>query len=82
MDGEDAQVLIESWMQAMSIRNANVLWTGRAGLSTDVVPSDRRQLRGVEGLMGYRRGAGARLTEDRARLARRARQVFDRLFYS
>ncbi|MDR2372774.1 MAG: bifunctional [glutamine synthetase] adenylyltransferase/[glutamine synthetase]-adenylyl-L-tyrosine phosphorylase, partial [Bifidobacteriaceae bacterium] len=33
MDGEDAQVLIESWMQAMSIRNANVLWTGRAGLS-------------------------------------------------
>ncbi|MDR2378023.1 MAG: bifunctional [glutamine synthetase] adenylyltransferase/[glutamine synthetase]-adenylyl-L-tyrosine phosphorylase [Bifidobacteriaceae bacterium] len=82
MDSADAQILIESWMQAMSIRNANVLWTGRMGPTSDVVPSDPHHLRGVAGLMGYRRGAGQQLTEDRARLARRAHQVFDRLFYS
>jgi glutamate-ammonia-ligase adenylyltransferase len=82
IDAADVCVLIESWMQAMSIRNANVLWTGRVGASSDVLPSDPRQLRGVAGLMGYPRGSSAELTEDRARVARRARQVFDRLFYA
>ncbi|MDR1187184.1 MAG: bifunctional [glutamine synthetase] adenylyltransferase/[glutamine synthetase]-adenylyl-L-tyrosine phosphorylase [Bifidobacteriaceae bacterium] len=81
MDAADAQVLIESWMQAMSIRNANVLWTGRVSATSDVVPSDPRHLRGVAWLMGYERGIGGQLVEDRARLARRARAVFDRLFY-
>jgi glutamate-ammonia-ligase adenylyltransferase len=82
MDPADAAILVESWMQAMSIRNANVLWTGRLGPSSDVVPSDPRHLRGVAGLMGYARGDSANLTEDRARVARRARQVFNRLFYT
>jgi glutamate-ammonia-ligase adenylyltransferase len=82
MEAGDAQTLIASWLQAMSIRNANVLWSGRVGPTSDVIGSDPRQLRGVAGLLGYERGAGSRLTEDRARLARRARQVFDRLFYA
>jgi glutamate-ammonia-ligase adenylyltransferase len=82
MGERDARILIESWMQAMSIRNANVLWTGRVGPAQDVVPSDGRHLRGVARLLGHGPAAGASLPEERARLARRARQVFDRLFYS
>jgi glutamate-ammonia-ligase adenylyltransferase len=82
MDEGDSEVLIASWMQAMSIRNANVLWTGRVGSSSDVVPSDGRQLRGVASLLGYQPPTGTRLPEDRSRLARRARQVFERLFYA
>jgi glutamate-ammonia-ligase adenylyltransferase len=82
MTRADATALIESWMQAMSIRNANLLWIGRVGTAGDVVPSDPRQLRGVARLLGYERGTGSRLTEDRARVARHARQVFERLFYA
>jgi glutamate-ammonia-ligase adenylyltransferase len=82
MAREDADTLIESWMQAMSIRNANVLWTGRASPTSDVVPSDGRALRGVGSLLGYRPPAGLSLPQDRARVARRARAVFDRLFYA
>ncbi|MDR2348774.1 MAG: bifunctional [glutamine synthetase] adenylyltransferase/[glutamine synthetase]-adenylyl-L-tyrosine phosphorylase, partial [Bifidobacteriaceae bacterium] len=78
----DADALVAAWMQAMSIRNANVLWTGRVGSASDVVPSDGRQLRGVAALLGYRGAAWSELPEDRARLARRARAVFDRLFYA
>ncbi|MDR0625638.1 MAG: bifunctional glutamine-synthetase adenylyltransferase/deadenyltransferase, partial [Bifidobacteriaceae bacterium] len=81
IDPADAHVLIESWMQAMSIRNANVLWTGRLSASSDVIPSDPSALRGVAGLMGYDRSASTELTQDRARVARRARAVFERLFY-
>jgi glutamate-ammonia-ligase adenylyltransferase len=78
----DSEILIQAWMQAMSIRNANVLWTGRVGPTSDVVPSSGPQLRGVASLLGYRPPTGSRLPENRARLARRAHQVFDRLFYS
>jgi glutamate-ammonia-ligase adenylyltransferase len=82
MEQADAEALVESWMQAMSIRNANVLWTGRVGAAADVVPSDARQLRGVARLLGYPAATGSELPEDRARVARHARAVFDRLFYA
>jgi glutamate-ammonia-ligase adenylyltransferase len=77
----DSEALIRAWMQAMSIRNANVLSTGKVTPSSDVLPSDRRQLRGVAALMGYMQGTQNELAEDRLRLARRGRQVFERLFY-
>jgi glutamate-ammonia-ligase adenylyltransferase len=81
VDPADAQVLSESWHQAMALRTAQVLWTGRVNAQTDVMPSDPRQLAGVAALMGYAPGASGQLPEDRMRLARRARTIFERLFY-
>jgi glutamate-ammonia-ligase adenylyltransferase len=77
----DVAILVESWTQAMSIRNANVLWTGRIGPTSDLVPAGGRPLAGVARLLGYGPGQAEQLALDRARLARRARQVFDRVFY-
>jgi glutamate-ammonia-ligase adenylyltransferase len=81
IEPEDAGVLIQSWMQAMSIRNANVLWTGRVRATADVMPSDARHVRGVARLLGHSAESWTELLEERARVARRARQVFERLFY-
>ena len=79
---DDVAKLVKSWRQAMAIRTANVLWSGRLGPAADLMPSEARQLEGVARLLGYPAGSGGQLPEDRARLARRARAVFERLFYS
>ncbi|MCU1555751.1 MAG: bifunctional [glutamine synthetase] adenylyltransferase/[glutamine synthetase]-adenylyl-L-tyrosine, partial [Arthrobacter sp.] len=74
----DVEVLLRSWRLASRIRSANVIWTGRA---SDLLPSSRRDLEAVARWCGYGQGNAAALEEDYLRLSRRARSVFERVFY-
>ncbi|OJV76463.1 MAG: bifunctional glutamine-synthetase adenylyltransferase/deadenyltransferase [Cellulomonas sp. 73-92] len=82
LDADDAAVLREAWELASRLRDANVLWTGRAdGPHADVLPHDRAALAGVARVMGLPAGSSAELEERYLRTARRARQVVERAFY-
>lgn len=74
----DALELEESWRLATAIRNSVMLVRGRA---SDMVPTDVRELRAVSFVLGYPPGDSGRLLEDYRRVTRRARHVFERLFY-
>lgn len=78
LDGADARLLAEAWRLASRIRSANVIWSGKA---SDVLPSSRRDLEAVARWCGYEPGRAAALEEDYLRVSRRARAVFERLFY-
>lgn len=82
VDDDDATVLREAWELASRVRDANVLWTGRAeGAHADVLPHDRTALAGVAHVLGHPAGSGALLEETYLRTARRARAVVERVFY-
>jgi glutamate-ammonia-ligase adenylyltransferase len=74
----DAQLLVTAWRLASRIRSANVIWSGRA---SDLLPSSRRDLEAVARWCGYEPGQAATLEEDYLRLSRRARAVFEKVFY-
>ncbi|MEO5778292.1 MAG: bifunctional [glutamine synthetase] adenylyltransferase/[glutamine synthetase]-adenylyl-L-tyrosine phosphorylase [Arthrobacter oryzae] len=78
LEAGDAVILLRAWRLASRIRSANVIWTGRA---SDVLPSSRRDLEAVARWCGYGQGNAAALEEDYLRLSRRARNVFERVFY-
>jgi glutamate-ammonia-ligase adenylyltransferase len=78
LSGADAKLLADAWRLASRIRSANVIWTGRA---SDLLPSSRRDLEAVARWCGYEPGHAAALEEDYLRLSRRARAVFERVFY-
>jgi len=75
---DEAELLLQAWRLASRIRSANVIWTGRA---SDLLPSSRRDLEAVARWCGYKPGNAATLEEDYLRLSRRARAVFERVFY-
>ena len=74
----DARVLSEAWLLASRIRSASVLWANKR---SDVLPTDRRQLEGLARIMEYPRGSATQLEDDYLAFTRRARSVYDRLFY-
>lgn len=75
----DARVLAEAWTLASRVRSAAVLWANKR---TDVLPTDRKQLSGMARILEYPRDGGAgRLQEDYLAYTRRARSVFERVFY-
>ena len=74
----DARELMQSWRMATAVRNAVMLVRGRA---SDMVPIDVKELRGVAFMLGYPPGDSGRVLEDYRRVTRRARHVFERLFY-
>ncbi|HSN34919.1 MAG TPA: bifunctional [glutamine synthetase] adenylyltransferase/[glutamine synthetase]-adenylyl-L-tyrosine phosphorylase, partial [Arthrobacter sp.] len=78
LDAEDVEILLRAWRLASRIRSANVIWTGRA---SDLLPSSRRDLEAVARWCGYGQGNAAAFEEDYLRLSRRARGVFERVFY-
>ncbi len=78
LDRDDASALTESWRLATSMRNAVMLVRGRA---SDMVPVDVRDLSAVAFVLGYPPGSTGLLLEDYLRVTRRARVVFERLFY-
>jgi len=78
LTSSDAATLIEAWEFASRVRSAIVLARGRASES---VPTDSAELAGVAHLLGYRAGERGQLLEDYRRTTRRARLVFERLFY-
>lgn len=78
IDGADAQTLTDSWSFAARIRDAVMLATGRA---SDMLPADAKTLTGTAFVLGYPLATSSQLIEDYLRVTRRARGVFDRLFY-
>jgi glutamate-ammonia-ligase adenylyltransferase len=75
---DDADLLAQAWRLASRIRSANVIWNGKA---SDLLPSSRRDLEAVARWCGYEPGQAAALEEDYLRVSRRARAVFERVFY-
>lgn len=78
LEKNDAQLLASAWRLASRIRSANVIWSGRA---SDLLPSSRRDLEAVARWCGYEPGQAGTLEEDYLRLSRRARAVFEKVFY-
>jgi glutamate-ammonia-ligase adenylyltransferase len=78
----DRDTLTAAWLGAMRLRDANVLWTGRGGDTIDLLPHDRRALAGVSRIAGYDPGEADTMEENHLRTARRARAIFERLFYA
>ena len=78
LEEADAALLSKAWRLASRIRSANVIWNGKA---SDLLPSSRRDLEAVARWCGYEPGHAAALEEDYLRVSRRARAVFERVFY-
>ncbi|GAA4667290.1 bifunctional [glutamine synthetase] adenylyltransferase/[glutamine synthetase]-adenylyl-L-tyrosine phosphorylase [Frondihabitans cladoniiphilus] len=76
--GDDAAKLRAAWIIASRARSAVMLWTSR---TSDVLPTDRRQLEGVARLLEYPPGSATQLEEDYLATTRRARHVFEDGFY-
>jgi glutamate-ammonia-ligase adenylyltransferase len=74
----DARVLSEAWLLASRLRSASVLWANKR---SDVIPTDRRQLAGMARILEYPRGSATQLEDDYLAFTRRARSVYERLFY-
>jgi glutamate-ammonia-ligase adenylyltransferase len=74
----DARVLAEAWLIASRARSASVLWANKR---TDVLPTDRKQLEGMARILEYPRGGASAFEEDYLACTRRARGVFERLFF-
>lgn len=75
---DHAAALRDAWSFASRLRNASVLYRGKA---VDSVPSDLRVADGVSRILGREPGSGAHLAEDYLRIARHARSVTEFNFY-
>jgi [glutamine synthetase] adenylyltransferase / [glutamine synthetase]-adenylyl-L-tyrosine phosphorylase len=75
---DDAEVLAQAWRFASRLRNAIMLWRGRA---SDLPPTNYHDMDGVARLAGYPPASAGRLDDDYQRVTRRARSVVERLFY-
>ena len=78
ISNNDAETLIEAWQFSSQIRNAFILSLGK---SSDSIPTDQQELRALGFSMGYPTENANQLVEEYLRKARRAREVFERLFY-
>ena len=78
MEPDDAEKLDAAWILATRVRSAITIWSNK---STDVLPSDRTQLEGIARLLEYPPGSATALEEDYLGVTRRARNVFERVFY-
>ena len=74
----DAKVLEAAWILASRVRSASVLWANKR---TDVLPADRRQLEGIARILNYPPFSATQLEQDYLATTRRARAVFERLFF-
>ncbi len=70
--------LQEAWRLASRLRSANTILTGH---TSDVLPGDRRQLDGIGRILGLPPGSATRVEEEYLGTSRRARRVFEKLFY-
>lgn len=74
----DAATLREAWTLASRLRSDVFLQTNKA---TDVLPRDLGQLSSIGRLIGMPPGSGAKLDDEYLGVTRRARRVFERVFY-
>lgn len=75
---EEAQLLAAAWELATRLRNAGMLWRGRA---MDSLPSSLPDVRGIAGLIGWPLSRAYGLQEDYLRHTRRARAIVELRFY-
>jgi len=73
-----ADRLAEAWRLASRLRSANTLLSGQ---TSDVLPTDRKKLDGIGRLLGYPPRSATQVEEDYLGTTRRARRVFETLFY-
>ena len=73
-----ANRLAEAWRLASRLRSANTLLSGQ---TSDVLPIDRRQLDGIGRLLTYPPRSATAVEEDYFGTARRARRIFEKLFF-
>ena len=78
VQASDAIVLKQAWQLSSAIRSAVMLAQNKR---TDVLPTDRLQLESVARLLEYPRGGAGALEQDYLATTRRARAVFEKLFY-
>lgn len=78
IEAHDARVLAEAWTFASRVRAAAVLWWGKR---SDVLPVDRRQLDGMARILEYPPFSATQLEQDYLAATRRARGVFERIFF-
>ncbi|MHC2999051.1 bifunctional [glutamine synthetase] adenylyltransferase/[glutamine synthetase]-adenylyl-L-tyrosine phosphorylase [Microbacterium sp. HJ5] len=70
--------LTEAWRLASRLRSANTLLSGQ---TSDVLPVERKRLDGIGRLLGYPPRSATQVEEDYLGTTRRARRVFEKLFY-
>ncbi|WP_438352904.1 bifunctional [glutamine synthetase] adenylyltransferase/[glutamine synthetase]-adenylyl-L-tyrosine phosphorylase [Microbacterium sp. CJ88] len=70
--------LREAWVLASRLRSANTLLSGQ---TSDVLPADRKRLDGIGRLLEYGPRSATQVEEDYLGTTRRARRVFEKLFY-
>ncbi|MEN2740904.1 bifunctional [glutamine synthetase] adenylyltransferase/[glutamine synthetase]-adenylyl-L-tyrosine phosphorylase [Microbacterium sp. X-17] len=70
--------LREAWRLASRLRSANTLLSAQ---TSDILPVDRHRLDGIGRLLEYGPGAATRVDEEWLAVSRRARRVFEQLFY-
>ncbi|MGB4779975.1 bifunctional [glutamine synthetase] adenylyltransferase/[glutamine synthetase]-adenylyl-L-tyrosine phosphorylase [Microbacterium sp.] len=73
-----AERLREAWRLASRLRSANTLLSGQ---TSDVLPVDRGKLDGIGRLLEHPPRSATLVEEEWLRAARRARRVFEKLFY-
>lgn len=73
-----ADRLTEAWRLASRLRSANTLLSGQ---TSDVLPVDRKKLDGIGRLLEYPPRSATQVEEDYLGTTRRARRVFEKLFY-
>ncbi len=82
LEPDDLTALVQAWELASRLRDANVLWTGRAEAAhADALPHVHQALAGLARVIGYPPASGGELEEAYLRTARRARAVVERVFY-
>ncbi|WP_295032408.1 bifunctional [glutamine synthetase] adenylyltransferase/[glutamine synthetase]-adenylyl-L-tyrosine phosphorylase [uncultured Microbacterium sp.] len=75
---EAGERLREAWRLSSRLRSAMTLLTGQ---TKDVLPADPRELDGVGRMLGYPDRSAVAVEEEYLRVTRRARKVFETLFY-
>ncbi|HEY9307974.1 MAG TPA: bifunctional [glutamine synthetase] adenylyltransferase/[glutamine synthetase]-adenylyl-L-tyrosine phosphorylase [Microbacterium sp.] len=73
-----ADRLASAWRLASRLRSANTLLSGQ---TSDVLPVDRSKLDGIGRLLEYPPRSATQVEEDYLGTTRRARRVFEKLFY-
>jgi len=73
-----AERLVASWRLASRLRSANTLLSGQ---TSDLLPTDRAKLDGIGRVLEYPPRSATLVEEEWLRTARRARRVFEKLFY-
>jgi glutamate-ammonia-ligase adenylyltransferase len=74
----DVDRLRDAWLLASRVRAAGTLWNNRL---SDVLPTDRSELEGLARLLGMPPGNASELEENYLGTTRRARAVFERVFF-